>query len=85
MSHARLHPSVTRKARAAGRRRKPIFIPRLTVLEDRALLATLVVDPMGGTGVFTTIQAAVNAATLMATPSRSIREHIQNRSRSARA
>lgn len=49
-------------ARNAGRARKPIFIPRLMALEGRTLLATLVVDPAGGTGVFTTIQAAVNAA-----------------------
>ena len=49
-------------ARTAGRARKPIFIPRLTALEGRTLLATLVVNPAGGPGVFTTIQAAVNAA-----------------------
>ena len=47
---------------AAGRTRKPAFVPRLAALEDRTLLATLVVDPAGGTGVFTTIQAAVNVA-----------------------
>jgi hypothetical protein len=49
-------------ARAAGRTRKPAFVPHLAALEDRTLLATLVVDPAGGTGVFTTIQAAVTAA-----------------------
>jgi uncharacterized repeat protein (TIGR01451 family) len=49
-------------ARTAGRARKPAFVPRLTALEGRTLLATLVVDPAGGTGIFTTIQAAVNAA-----------------------
>ena len=46
-------------ARTAGRARKPIFVPRLTDLEARTLLATLVV---GGPGPFATIQAAVNAA-----------------------
>jgi IPT/TIG domain len=47
----------------AGRTRKAAFVPRLAALEDRTLLATtLVVDPAGGTGVFTTIQAAVNVA-----------------------
>ena len=48
--------------RAARRARNPAFIPRLMALEDRTLLATLVVNPAGGPGVFTTIQAAVNAA-----------------------
>ena len=48
--------------KAGGRTRKTIFIPRLTALEARTLLATLVVDPAGGPGVFTTIQAAVTAA-----------------------
>ncbi len=43
-----------------GRARKPIFIPRLTALEGRTLLATLVV---GGPGNFATIQGAVDAAT----------------------
>ena len=51
-----------RTTRPCGRARKPAFVPRLTTLEDRTLLATLVVNPAGGTGVFTTIQAAVNAA-----------------------
>jgi hypothetical protein len=48
--------------RPGGRTRKSNFIPRLTALEDRILLATLIVDPAGGTGIFTTIQAAVDAA-----------------------
>ncbi len=47
---------------AAGRACKTIFIPRLTALENRTLLATLVVDPTGSGGAFTTIQLAVNAA-----------------------
>ncbi len=51
-----------RNTRGATRARKPAFIPRLTALEDRTLLATLVVDPAGGPGIFTTIQAAVTAA-----------------------
>jgi hypothetical protein len=38
--------------------------PRLVALEHRTLLATLVVNPAGGPGVFTAIQAAVNAANL---------------------
>ena len=59
MSHIRWYPLVMRNVRAAGRARKPAFIPRLTALEDRTLLATLVVDPAG---IFTAIQAAVNAA-----------------------
>jgi parallel beta-helix repeat protein len=49
-------------ARTADRTRKPIFIPRLTALEGRTLLATLVVNPTGANGAFSTIQAAVNAA-----------------------
>ena len=49
-------------ARTAGRGRKSAFIPRVAALEDRTLLAMLVVNPAGGPGVFTTIQAAVNAA-----------------------
>jgi hypothetical protein len=48
--------------RAGGRTRKSPFIPRLMALEARTLLATLVVDPAGGPGIFTTIQAAVDAA-----------------------
>jgi hypothetical protein len=48
--------------RAGGPTRKTIYIPRLTALEARTLLTTLVVDPAGGTGVYTTIQAAVDAA-----------------------
>ena len=56
------YPSMTGNARAAGRARMPTFIPRLTELEDRTLLATFVVDPVPGNGNFTTIQAAVNAA-----------------------
>ena len=51
-----------RIARAAGRTRKPAYVPLLAALEDRTLLATLVVDPAGGSGVFTTIQTAVTAA-----------------------
>jgi parallel beta-helix repeat protein len=47
--------------RAGGRARKTNFIPRLTALEARTLLAILVVD-QGGAGMFTTIQAAVDAA-----------------------
>src|SRR5271157_4547847 len=54
--------SMIRNTRGATRARKPAFIPRLTALEDRTLLATLVVDPAGGPGIFTTIQAAVTAA-----------------------
>jgi hypothetical protein len=48
--------------RAVSCSRKPIFIPLLTALEDRTLLATLIVNPAGGPGVFTTIQAAVTVA-----------------------
>ena len=62
MSHIRWYPLVMRNVRAAGRARKPAFIPRLTALEDRTLLATLVVNPAGGPGIYTTIQAAVTAA-----------------------
>ena len=47
-------------ARTAGRARKSAFIPRVAALEDRTLLAMLVVDQV--VGPFTTIQAAVNAA-----------------------
>jgi hypothetical protein len=46
----------------AGRPRKSAFVPLLNVLEDRTLLATLVVNPAGGPGVYTTISAAVSAA-----------------------
>lgn len=53
---------MSRNLRAARRRRLTTFNPRLTALEDRTLLATLVVNPAGGPGIFTTIQAAVNAA-----------------------
>jgi hypothetical protein len=48
--------------RVVGRSRKRRCIPRLTGLEDRTLLTTLVVNPAGGPGVFTTIQAAINFA-----------------------
>jgi parallel beta-helix repeat protein len=51
-----------RIARAAGRTRKLAYVPLLAALEDRTLLATLVVDPAGSSGVFTTIQTAVTAA-----------------------
>ena len=54
---------MSRNLRAARRPRLTTFIPRLTSLEDRTLLATLDVNPAGGTGVYTTIQAAVMAAT----------------------
>ena len=33
---------------AAGRTRKPAFVPLLAALEDRTLLTTLVVDPVAG-------------------------------------
>src|SRR5262249_6585138 len=56
------YPSMIRDPRPAGRARKRAVVPRLVALEDRTLLATLVVNPAGGPGVFTTIQAAVNAA-----------------------
>jgi hypothetical protein len=51
-----------RKTRHSGRASKPAFVPRLTTLEDRTLLTTLVVNPAGGPGVYTTIGAAVTAA-----------------------
>jgi hypothetical protein len=52
-----------RKARTSGRRRVPTFLPRLTVLEDRTLLAVNLFGP-GGVFInsFPTIQGAVNAA-----------------------
>src|SRR5262249_50381426 len=59
MSYTRFPPSGKRKVRASGR----TFIPHLEALEDRSLLATLVVSP-GGTvpGSFSSIQTAVNTA-----------------------
>jgi hypothetical protein len=51
-----------RNVRAPGRAHSPNRSPRLEALEDRTLPATLVVNPMGGTGIFTTINAAVTAA-----------------------
>src|SRR5262245_59037264 len=41
---------------------RPRFRPLLEGLEDRTVPSILVVDPAGGPGIFTTIQAAVNAA-----------------------
>jgi parallel beta-helix repeat protein len=40
----------------------PTFIPRLEALEDRTVLAAIIVNPVPGVGNFTTIQDAVNAA-----------------------
>jgi hypothetical protein len=48
--------------RPRGRARKWALVPRLVALEERTLLATLVVDKAGGTGVYTTIGAAVTIA-----------------------
>ena len=53
---------MNRDPRAPRRARKSAFVPRLAALEDRTLLATLVVNPTGGPGIYTTIQAAVTAA-----------------------
>jgi parallel beta-helix repeat protein len=48
--------------RPRGRARKRALVPRLVALEDRIVLATLIVNPAGGPGVYTTIGAAVTAA-----------------------
>jgi parallel beta-helix repeat protein len=62
MSRTWWSPLGKRNVRALDRARPPALSPRLEALEDRTLLATLVVGPPGGT--FATIQAAVNAAAL---------------------
>src|SRR6516162_4101196 len=62
MFHIGWCPLVMRKVRAAGRARMPTFIPRLEALEDRTVLAAIIVNPVPGVGNFTTIQDAVNAA-----------------------
>jgi parallel beta-helix repeat protein len=52
-----------RKVWASHRGRIPTFIPKLQALEDRTLLAVLVVSPGGSVpGSFSSIQAAVNNA-----------------------
>jgi parallel beta-helix repeat protein len=55
--------AVTRRRRSPKRARTLNFVPRLEALEDRTLLATLIVSPGGIVpGSFSSVQAAVNAA-----------------------